>query len=107
MTDCSFRPYAGSDSYLPAEGYLDLVYEPTAKERAKLETAIKLLRAVAEPVGPIHGAWDVIFDMEALLKGRQTLLEGPDRTSEAAAKIILGWADDTIKNDKKRKKMAK
>lgn len=55
-------------------------------------------RRVAEPVGPIHGLWDVIFDAEALLKGNPTLLRGPP--AEVAETCILifqeaarkGWA---------------
>ncbi|WP_024275986.1 hypothetical protein [Hyphomicrobium sp. 802] len=36
--------------------------------------AAKQLRAVAAPVGPAHGLWDLIFDAEAIARGEQSLL---------------------------------
>lgn len=35
---------------------------------------IRILRSRAEPVGPLHSAWDLIFDLEAVVEGRETLL---------------------------------
>lgn len=32
------------------------------------------MRGVAARVGPQHAFWDVIFDAEAMLEGKQTLL---------------------------------
>jgi hypothetical protein len=36
--------------------------------------AIEIMRSVAARTGPQHAFWDVIFDAEALLEGRETLL---------------------------------
>lgn len=35
---------------------------------------VQRLRAIAEPVGPLHALWDIIFDLEAKAVGKQTLL---------------------------------
>ena len=41
-------------------------------ERQEMQGMIKKLREVAEPIGPLHGNWDLIFDLEAVLKGTET-----------------------------------
>lgn len=46
----------------------------TEHERQKLTEAVKRLREVAEPVGSQHAFWEIIFDAEAALLGRPTLL---------------------------------
>ena len=43
-------------------------------DRLLLERAIKRWRAEAVPAGPQHSLWDCIFDAEAALEGRPTLL---------------------------------
>jgi len=36
--------------------------------------AVEILRAVAQRTGPQHASWDVIFDAEAMLAGRETVM---------------------------------
>lgn len=38
----------------------------------EIKEKIRAMRRVAEPVGPLHGYWDLISDADELLKGRQT-----------------------------------
>ena len=54
-----------------------LIY--TLKAREKLETS---------QVGPLHSMWDVVFDAEALLEGKETLVN--DR------EIILQYLKDFV-----------
>jgi hypothetical protein len=42
--------------------------------REALRAGIRKVRPVAQKAGPLHGLWDVIFDAEALLEGKRTLL---------------------------------
>ncbi len=35
----------------------------------------KRARAIAEPIGPMHPLWDLIFDIEALLLNKETFLD--------------------------------
>jgi hypothetical protein len=46
----------------------------TQEQKAKIEELTKRMRAVAAPVGPMHSWWDVIFDMEAFVKGEKTIV---------------------------------
>lgn len=41
---------------------------------SEIRTAVDKLRLAAETVGGMHSNWDLIFDAEALLAGKQTLL---------------------------------
>ena len=41
-----------------------------------IRAALPHVRRVAQNVGPLHAAWDVIFDAEAWLEGKQTLVRG-------------------------------
>lgn len=43
----------------------------------ELRDFIREARAIAEPVGPLHGLWDLITDAEETLKGRPTILSRP------------------------------
>lgn len=58
----------------------------TDEQREKLRRKIKEWRAIAEPVGPQHALWDTIFDAEALLVGRVTLVP---------AEKVLALVEDT------------
>ena len=40
----------------------------------ELRDAIMILRQRAQRVGPQHALWDVIFDAEALIEGKPTIL---------------------------------
>lgn len=40
-----------------------------------LRAAIRASRARASAVGPLHAAWDTIFDAEALLDGKPMLFD--------------------------------
>jgi hypothetical protein len=40
----------------------------------ELRSATVRLRATASPVGPLHAYWDIIFDAEAILEGRRSML---------------------------------
>jgi len=40
----------------------------------ELRTAATTLRVKAEAVGPMRADWDLIFDIEGILAGRETLL---------------------------------
>lgn len=46
----------------------------TDGQRDQLSNKIMEWRKIAEPVGPLHSLWDVIFDAEALLAGRRSLM---------------------------------
>lgn len=45
----------------------------TREDEARI--LIKELRKVAEPVGPLHAAWDTIFALESALEGSPAILE--------------------------------
>lgn len=40
----------------------------------ELSAAAKAMRGVASKVGPLHAYWDVIFDIEATVQGRPSIL---------------------------------
>ena len=40
----------------------------------ELNSYVKRARRVAARYGPLHWLWDTIFDAEAILKGRRSLL---------------------------------
>lgn len=46
----------------------------TDEQRAELTRMAAAMRKIAQPVGPLHGLWDHIFDIEAVLAGRQAFL---------------------------------
>lgn len=46
----------------------------TNEQRTRILELAKLLRAKAEPVGPMHSLWSLIFDLEAFADDRQTVL---------------------------------
>ena len=43
--------------------------------RQRMERALPFARAVAASAGPLHSAWDVIFDAEAHLAGRHAIVD--------------------------------
>jgi hypothetical protein len=45
--------------------------------RDALRSAARRARLSAQQVGTMSGLWDVIFDAEAVLDGRATMLAGP------------------------------
>ena len=49
----------------------------TDDERSELVRLIPLARRIAAPVGPLHSAWDIIFDAEALLNNRAAIISDP------------------------------
>jgi len=53
----------------------------TEEVRNNLLIVAKNMRKVAEPVGPLHGLWDTIFDYEALAAGKETFL-APEKVLE-------------------------
>jgi hypothetical protein len=55
----------------------------TDAERDELTAVIAAARKIAQPVGPMHSLWDMIFDAEALLAGQPTVL-----SEEAALKEV-------------------
>lgn len=61
----------------------------TDEERSALRAGIQRARAVAAPVGPLHGLWDVIFDAEALLEGKPTQLSGPPDHVRAQCQAVF------------------
>ena len=40
-----------------------------------LRDLIRRMRAIAEPIGPMHGWWDAISDAEAHLAGEPVMVE--------------------------------
>ena len=36
--------------------------------------AVEIMRGIAARVGPQHAYWDLVFDAEAMLEGRKTIL---------------------------------
>lgn len=59
-----------------------------------LRAATKAARARAGAVGPLHSLWDLIFDAEALLENRPTLLHHGDR-EQAIAKLTAELKEKT------------
>lgn len=49
------------------------------------------VRTEAQKVGTIHGAWDLIFDVEALLNHQPTLLQFENR--EKAMEVFRGMLE--------------
>lgn len=47
----------------------------TEEQRAELTRMVAAMREIAEPVGSLHGLWDEIFDIEAVLTGQQAFLQ--------------------------------
>lgn len=46
----------------------------TPEQKTKIEDLTRRMRSIAAPVGPMHSWWDVIFDMEAFVKGERTIV---------------------------------
>lgn len=46
----------------------------TPEQKERLQFLAMEMRKVAQPVGPMHGWWDDIIDIEAFLAGRKTML---------------------------------
>lgn len=62
---------------------MDAALKELSERHAKLREAVAKWRAVAQPIGPHHAYWDLIFDAEALLDGRKTILT-PEQILKAA-----------------------
>jgi hypothetical protein len=43
----------------------------------ELKAAIHAARGIAGKVGPMHARWDTIFDAEAILQGKPSMLKRP------------------------------
>jgi hypothetical protein len=77
-------------------GAIEMLIEAKVEQRLHMrinlmsedEIAVRRLlpqvRAKAQEIGTMHGAWDLIFDAEALIAGKETLLKHDSR--EAAMK---------------------
>lgn len=52
----------------------------------EVQSCVATMRSVAAIVGPLHGLWDVIFDAEALLQGRATIV-----SPEKLVQIMKAW----------------
>jgi hypothetical protein len=44
------------------------------KDPRRFLDSIQALRAIAEPIGPLHSFWDVIGDMDAFRLGEPTIV---------------------------------
>jgi hypothetical protein len=44
----------------------------------ELRKAAIAMRKIAAPIGPMHAYWDVIFDIEAILKGEKSICSRAD-----------------------------
>lgn len=67
--------------------------ELTLCERTELNRLILLARKKAAVVGPMHSAWDSIFDAEAILRGQPAVI------SDAGALIHILREYDTCKKE--------
>lgn len=47
----------------------------SSDKQNEIDELIAKLRARAAPVGPMHGFWDVIFDLECFRDGKPTILK--------------------------------
>lgn len=56
------------------------------EQTAALKAKISEWRAKAQPSGPQHSLWDRIFDAEALIEGKRTLMSGTP--NEVYAKLM-------------------
>ncbi|EJM92409.1 hypothetical protein [Pseudomonas sp. GM67] len=65
----------------------------TEEDKAFILAAIAHGRKVASAYGTLHPWWDVIFDLEAHLKGERTLIQQTDDEWMADAKKISGDRD--------------
>ena len=45
------------------------------EQKNRLLELVKQLRAIAQPIGPLHSFWDVIFDIESFIEGKETLIQ--------------------------------
>jgi hypothetical protein len=61
----------------------------TAAQQDRLYALIRALRILAEPCGVMHAYWHDIFDLEARLRGQDTLLPGPVDARIAAVERLL------------------
>lgn len=61
------------------------------EQQVILTSLVKQMREIAVPAGKNHCFWDVIYDMEAFLAGRPTILEVDMETYIFMAKRRLGY----------------
>lgn len=64
----------------------------TPEARSLLTAQVQRLRAIAEKHGPLHGWWDAIFDIEAVLSGGMAIIDKPPEDWINYAARMLGDA---------------
>jgi hypothetical protein len=64
--------------------------KPSEEIQLKMQELSNRLRKIAAPVGPLHSYWDLIFDMESFIDGKETLL---NQTADEWIKM----AEETLK----------
>lgn len=52
--------------------------EINLQQRQRLEFLKEEMRKVAEPIGPLHSWWEVIFDIEDILNNKEPFVTGKD-----------------------------
>lgn len=65
----------------------------TAEDRDFILSAVAHGRKVASAYGTLHSWWDVIFDLEAYLKGERTFIQQTHEEWMAHARSISGEPD--------------
>ena len=66
----------------------------TEKQGLRLIALNHELWKIAEPVGSLHGYWDIIFDIKAFLEGRPPLLQ-------MTAEEWIAYAEELLQDKKK------
>lgn len=69
----------------------------------RLRAAIAAAKPRVQAVGPMHSDWDVIFDGECLLQGKQTFLSGSrDELLRKLTDMLEKGADQLASNQTER-----
>lgn len=64
-------------------------YRLTAEQRTHIQQLIAAMRTIAEPVGPLHGFWEWIFELDALARGVPRMLDSTETETIAQAEAAL------------------
>ena len=65
--------------------------KPSEKQRFELLKIQHELKKVAISIGSMHSFWDFIFDIDAMLKGKESIINDPNELILAAKKTLNKW----------------
>lgn len=99
--ECRFKNSSKTDfckNFSCASGCIDWEAEIDDKPKYTKEQGIKLLKLqhelkeIAMPVGSMHAFWDIILDIDSMLKGGRTFINDPSELIQLAEKTLNGRA---------------